>query len=188
MRLNLTKTKGIVLLALLGSVVGTSNPALAAPKNLQWRSTRCEVGTKEKVLRRMDCTVAFTSKGEIYGVKFIHQNGTNVYFNYDQDYTNQTNIRECLTVEFKNGVEENYCTLKTPWELGIKGAPYAVSPSDSNNAQPAPSYNTRPAGPDPNSRLNVMIRCTHAFPNHGYANHPEDKIGYQNCMKMNGQD
>ena len=190
MRINFTKTKGIVLLALLGSVVGTSNPALAAPKNLQWRSTRCQIVKDDTVVRWMNCTVAFGPDAKLFSVKFFNpKDGKYKYYNYDQNYTYKTDVNECLTVEYDDKKDLSYCTVKTPWELGIKGAPRKFSepePAPSYDTRPAPSYDTRPAGSDPNSFFNIRARCDRAYPGHGYVNHP-DKEGWKRCVKMSGQ-
>jgi hypothetical protein len=189
MRLNFSKTQGIVLLALLGSVVSTSNPSLAAPKNLQWRSTRCQLDNGKEVIYEMDCKVAFASGGKIYAGKFFDERSNQtVYYEIGINGPGQgvakDDIRECMLVNNPRGPRLNFCTVNTPWELGIKGAPYDVSPSE--DTQPAPSSYVRPAGPDPNSFFNIRVRCDRAYPGHNYVNHP-DQEGWKRCVRMGGQ-
>lgn len=187
MRICFTKTKGMVFLALIGSLISVSNPLLAAPKKLQWRSTVCQIEQEGKDTLYIDCNAGFTHGGRLLAVKmFDEQTREPTYYQVGTNGAYSSGTLECISVQFHpdhGGVIQSYCTYKTPWELGISGAPRAFTPQPAQN-NPAPPFVRDTSG---DLRFKTMVRCGRAFPGYNFVNHP-DKQGHKACMKMAGYD
>ena len=170
-----------------GLSLGELSPQQAGSVKLQWRSTECQLEQDGSVIAYRPCNAAFTSDAWMYAVKVYDENlRQNLYFQIGLPGASGTSVRECLRIDYEGGEQQTYCTVKTPWELGISGAPRAFSQKPvRGNTQQAPSYTPSSSSSDPNSRFNVMKRCGRAFPGHLYQNHP-DQYGYKSCMKMAG--
>jgi hypothetical protein len=182
----LARITGVALLSFAGSIVDIGNPLMAAPQKLQWRSTSCQLEQDGKVIAYRDCKVAFSSNARMYAVKVWDENlGQSLYFQIGLPGASSSHP-ECLQIDYEGGEQQSYCTVKTAWELGIKGAPrsFTQQPAASRPSS-TPSYNPGSSASDENSFFSVMKRCGRAYPNHILQKHP-DQYGYKTCLKMSG--
>ena len=143
MKLRLIKTTSSIFIAATSSFFGVAEQASAAPKNIQWRTTLCLIGDGDgQVINHMDCQAGFSYGGKLFAVKLFPTDGRPpAYYQVGSNGAFENGADECLMVKFHEvhgGVFESYCTVKTPWELGIKGAPRTFSQS-SNTSSSGPS-------------------------------------------------
>jgi hypothetical protein len=134
------KTASSILIAFASSASGAGERVSAAPKNLQWRSTECQLEQDNQVIAIRDCKVAFSSDARMYAVKTYDENlGQTLYFQIGLPGASSRHP-DCLLISYTSGEEQSYCTVKTAWELGIKGAPKTFSqrPSTGSSGSSCP--------------------------------------------------
>jgi hypothetical protein len=111
------------LLALSAVALSLTAPAYAGPNQLQWRSTPCTFQSgrftyESSVL----CKAGFGYDTVLRAIKYWDA-VTNrwVYNEIGQQGVNFGNSSNCLNINYDDGGQDSYCTVRSSRQLGIIG-------------------------------------------------------------------
>jgi hypothetical protein len=138
-RLRIRIITGVVVIA-INSIIGVAGQVSGAPKNLQWRSTECQLEQDNQVIAIRDCKAGFSSDARLYAVKIYDENlGQTLYFQIGLPGASSRHP-DCLLISYTSGEEQSYCTVRTARELGISRAPRTFTKKTTGgNSGPTPS-------------------------------------------------
>jgi len=111
---------------LLPLILAVASVAIAAPANAQWRnlqyrSTTCQVQRGEVIISRGKCNAGFAYDTAIRVIKYWWPEGDVELSVVGQQGTTFHGDSTCLINNYKGGDELIICTVKSGYELGIMG-------------------------------------------------------------------
>jgi len=105
----------------LAAAAALSPLTAQAQGQLQWRSTTCEAYQDNKFLETAPCQAGFAYDTAVRAIKVRSGDGRWLYFEVGSDGVSFGGYRECLSVEYNDGISQQFCTVKTVTQLGILG-------------------------------------------------------------------